>query len=151
MSWLHAHRYLLLRRVCQAGILVLFWLGAHTGVDWLTGNLSSSRVLGTVPLSDPYAALQILATGHAPAATVLVGALVIVLFYGVVGGRSFCSWVCPVNPVTDLARWAKRHRRSHGQLLLPRNARYVFLALGLLLLVVSFLYQRKLFGDPSRS
>ena len=29
MSWLHAHRYELARRLSQAGILLLFWLGAH--------------------------------------------------------------------------------------------------------------------------
>jgi ferredoxin-type protein NapH len=108
VSVLAAHRYLVARRVTQLGMLVLFWLGAHGYSNLLTGNLSSSRVLGTVPLSDPYAVAQILATGQALAATVLVGAAVVAAFYWVVGGRAFCAWVCPVNMVADAAAWLRR-------------------------------------------
>ena len=50
MSWLRGHPYLLLRRLSQLGILALFWLGAQQHLGWLTGNLSSSRVLRTIPL-----------------------------------------------------------------------------------------------------
>ena len=40
MSWLRTHRYWLARRATQAGVLLLFWLGAHLHVGLLTGNLS---------------------------------------------------------------------------------------------------------------
>ncbi|MBW2393453.1 MAG: quinol dehydrogenase ferredoxin subunit NapH [Deltaproteobacteria bacterium] len=136
MSWILAHRYLVLRRLSQAGILLLFWLGAHMHLGWLTGNLSSSRVFRTVPLSDPYAALQVLASGHLISSTVLIGAAVVVLFYWFVGGRSFCSWVCPVNPVADLGRVIKRRFHPHGQLAVAREARYGFMLLGLVLSAV---------------
>ncbi|MCP3987324.1 MAG: quinol dehydrogenase ferredoxin subunit NapH [bacterium] len=133
MSWILAHRYLVLRRLSQAGILLLFWLGAQMHMGWLTGNLSSSRVLRTLPLSDPYAALQVLATGHPITSTVLLGAVLVAVFYWMVGGRSFCSWVCPVNPVADLGRVIKRRFRPQGQLPLERQARYGFMLLGLVL------------------
>ena len=133
MSWVLAHRYLVLRRLCQAGILVLLWLGAHTHLGWLTGNLSSSRVLRTIPLSDPYATLQVLASGHLISSTVLIGAALVALFYWLVGGRSFCSWVCPVNPIADLARAIKRRWPPQGQLAVARQTRYGFMLLGLVL------------------
>ncbi len=107
MSWLRKHRYLLARRTTQIGILVLFWLGAHWHLGVLTGNLSASRVLRTLPLSDPYAVLQILSTGHTLKNTVLLGAVTVLGFWYVFGGRGFCAWVCPLNPVTDLAAWLR--------------------------------------------
>jgi ferredoxin-type protein NapH len=48
--------------------------------------------------------LQILATGHQLAGTVLLGAAIVLAFFFVVGGRSFCSWVCPVNLVSSACR-----------------------------------------------
>ena len=32
-------------------------------------------------------------------------------FYALVGGRVFCSWVCPLNVVTDTAAWLRRRLR----------------------------------------
>ena len=103
---------------------MLFWLGAHQHLGWLTGNLSSSRVLRTIPLSDPFAVLQILATGRGLSATVLVGALIVLLFYLLVGGRSFCAWVCPLNMITDLAGWLRQRLGIRGQLRVAREARF---------------------------
>jgi ferredoxin-type protein NapH len=131
MSWVLAHRYLLLRRTLQAGILLLFWLGAHLHLGLLTGNLSSSRVLRSVPLSDPYAVLQILATGQGLSATVLFGALLVLLFYLLAGGRGFCGWVCPVNPVADLAAFLRRRFRIRGQLRVSTAARHWIMLLAL--------------------
>jgi ferredoxin-type protein NapH len=131
MSWIGAHRYLLGRRATQAGVLVLFWLGAHLHVGVLTGNLSSASVFRTVPLADPYAALQILATGHALSGTLLVGAATVLLFYLLVGGRAFCAWVCPVNLVTDLAGWLRARLQIRDHLRVGRSVRYWIAGLGL--------------------
>jgi len=131
VSWIYAHRYLLARRSVVLGILVLFWLGANAHLGVLTGNLSSSRVFRTVPLSDPYAVLQILASGQALASTVLVGALIVLLFYALVGGRVFCGWVCPVGLVGDGSRWLKRRLAIRGQFRISRSLRYWIMALAL--------------------
>jgi ferredoxin-type protein NapH len=137
MSFVHAQRYLLARRAVQVGILVLFWLGAQWHVGLLTGNLSSSRVLRTVPLADPFAALQILATGQALAATALLGAALVLAFYLVVGGRAFCAWVCPVNPLTDAVRWLKRTLAVRGQFRVAQSTRYWLAALALIVSAVT--------------
>lgn len=107
-GWVAAHRWLLLRRLSQLSIWTLFLAGPLAGVWWIKGNLSSSRLFDTVPLSDPFVIVQVLASGHLPEATALLGAAIVTGVYALAGGRSFCSWVCPVNPVTDLAAWLRR-------------------------------------------
>ncbi|BCD63094.1 ferredoxin-type protein NapH [Nitratiruptor sp. YY08-26] len=102
------YRFLILRRFTQIAILVLY-IGANVwGWKILQGNLSSSKLFDVVPLADPYAVLQIFATGSLVAADALIGAIIITLFYATVGGRAFCSYVCPVNMVTDLANFLRR-------------------------------------------
>ncbi|HIF5686090.1 quinol dehydrogenase ferredoxin subunit NapH [Vibrio parahaemolyticus] len=106
LGWWRAHRFLVLRRLCQLTIIALFMVGPTLGV--LTGNLSSSRLLDTVPLSDPLIVLQALATGHIPEFNALLGVVIVVVFYAILAPRAFCAWVCPLNIVTDLAAWLRR-------------------------------------------
>ncbi len=105
--WL-AYRYLILRRLSQIGILLLFLSGPLLGVWIAKGNLSSSMTFGVLPLTDPFALAQVLMTRHWPELSALVGVAIVLVFYGVVGGRIFCSWVCPVNMATDSASWLRR-------------------------------------------
>ncbi len=128
-----SYRLLVLRRLVQLGVLALFLLGPVAGVWVLKGNLSSSQVLETVPLSDPFVFLQTLLAGHLPEFSLVVGALIVSLFYLLVGGRSFCSWVCPINPVTDLAGWAARRLGVGRKVSISRQLRYWILALVLVL------------------
>lgn len=135
---LRVWRYLILRRISQAGILLLFLGTAHwgwsvAGRPLLAGNLSASTLLGAVPLADPFAVLQILATGQGLAAPALIGAGVLLLAYALLAGRVFCAWVCPLNPVTDLAAWLRSRLGIDDALRLPRWLRYVVLALALAL------------------
>ncbi len=101
-------RYLIARRVVQVAILLLYFGGNYYGWKMLTGDLSSSSILGTVPLSDPYAVLQMFVAGAVISSNILIGAAIIFLFYALIGGRAFCSWVCPVNIITDAANWTRR-------------------------------------------
>ncbi|HHX8300558.1 TPA: quinol dehydrogenase ferredoxin subunit NapH [Vibrio diabolicus] len=106
LGWWRAHRFLILRRLCQLTIIALFMAGPTLGI--LTGNLSSSMLLGAVPLSDPLILLQALATGHVPEFNALLGVVIVVVFYAILAPRAFCAWVCPLNIVTDLAAWLRR-------------------------------------------
>ncbi|EHR69421.1 ferredoxin-type protein, NapH/MauN family [Burkholderiales bacterium JOSHI_001] len=107
-GWWRAHRWLLLRRASQLGILVLFLLGPLAGVWLIKGNLSSSLTLGVLPLTDPLVLLQVLATRHLPETSAFIGAALVTTFYALAGGRVFCAWVCPLNVVTDAAAWLRR-------------------------------------------
>ena len=132
-------KYLIPRRLVQVGLLALYFGANAYGWKVLEGNLSGSLLLGTVPLADPYAVLQMLFAGAVLASDVLIGALVIALFYGIVGGRAFCSWVCPVNLVTDLANWLRRKlgiSAVQKRVYMSRSIRYWVLGLSLLLSVV---------------
>ena len=132
-GWVKAHKWLLLRRVSQVGVLLLFLLGPLFGLWLVTGNLSASMTLGVLPLTDPLLLTQSMLTGSWPTLSGLIGGLLVLVLYALIGGRVFCSWVCPVNLVTDLAAWTRRRfaLRSSGRL--SRNLRWWLLGLVLLL------------------
>jgi ferredoxin-type protein NapH len=134
------YKYLILRRMVQTGLLALYFGGNFYGWKILQGDLSSSVLFGTVPLSDPLAVLQILATGVMIGTNALIGAVVIALFYGLIGGRAFCSWVCPVNMVTDLANWLRRKLyidKIERKIWVTRNLRYYMIVLALIVAFAS--------------
>jgi ferredoxin-type protein NapH len=130
------YRYLLLRRTTQIGIMLLYFGANAWGWDILMGNLSSSLLFGVVPLSDPYAALQMFAAGSIMAVDLLIGATIIIFFYAIVGGRVFCSWVCPINPITDLANYLRRvlgFNQIQKKQPASRNIRYWTIVLSLII------------------
>lgn len=106
-GWLRAHRWLVLRRMAQFGFLGLFLSGPLLGM-WITkGTLASSLTLDVLPLSDPMILAQSFLAGHAVAGTAVLGAIIVVACYLLVGGRAYCAWVCPVNVITDAAHWLR--------------------------------------------
>jgi ferredoxin-type protein NapH len=109
--------------------MVLYLLGPLAGVWLIKGNLSSSMLLETIPLTDPLLLPQMLAAGATiGVTTVVTGAIIVLLAYLLVGGRVFCSWVCPVNVITDAADWLRRRLNIRTGSHLPRNTRYWALA-----------------------
>jgi len=130
------NKFLILRRLLQMAILIAFVGANKWGWTFLKGNLSAAKVADLFYLADPYAVLQIFASGFVVSADILIGAIVVLLFYGVIGGRVFCSWVCPLNFITDLAAWLRRilgFNFSSDNLRIKRNIRYWVMALGLVL------------------
>jgi len=134
------YRYLILRRFTQIGILVLFFGANAWGWKILEGNLSTSKIFGIIPMSDPYAVLQMIAAGAVVATDLLLGVAVVTLFYFIVGGRAFCSWVCPINMVTDSANWLRRvfdiDRAQLQKQPITRNTRYWVLGISLIVSAV---------------
>lgn len=110
-TWWQRHRWLVARRASQSLLLLLFLLGPWFDVWWVKGNLASSHWFNTIPLSDPMIVLQSLLAMGSVTLTALTGAALIVVFYWLVGGRVYCSWVCPVNIITDLAHWCRERLR----------------------------------------
>ncbi|MGD9654178.1 MAG: quinol dehydrogenase ferredoxin subunit NapH [Sulfuricurvum sp.] len=135
-SFFKHYRFLLLRRVTQVSLLLLYFGANAWGWHVLQGNLSSSLVLDTIPLSDPYATLQLFAAGGLVATNLLVGAFIITLFYFIIGGRAFCSWVCPMNMVTDFAAFLREKleiNRIQDKQPATRKMRYWILGLSFIL------------------
>ncbi len=129
-------KYLLLRRVTQIGLMFLYFSANAYGWHILEGTFGSSKLFGFIPLADPYTALQALSAGFLLGGDVITGALIITIFYMVVGGRAFCSWVCPINMVTDLANWLRRKlkldKEEVNYRFLKRRTRYWIMVLGLI-------------------
>ena len=130
-GWIGAHKWLILRRIVQFSILALFMLGPLAGIWIVKGNLNYSYTLNFQPLTDPYVALQSMVSGHMPETLGLVGLVIVLGFYFLVGGRVYCSWVCPVNVVTDLAGWLRDRLGIKGAGSLSRNTRYWILGMTL--------------------
>lgn len=130
------NKWLLLRRFVQFSILGLFMSGPFLGIWIMEGNLASSTLLGEIPFTDPFIALQSVVAGHEIAAQAITGVGLILALYLLVGGRSFCAWVCPINPVTDAAASL---RDILGFKTNVRLSRYLRHGLVLVILVVSYL------------
>lgn len=97
------NRFLLARRASQMLVLALFLTGPLLGLRIAEGTLASSMTFGVLPLTDPLMLLQMLAARHWPEGLAILGAAIVAGGYALVSGRAYCAWVCPINPVTDLA------------------------------------------------
>lgn len=101
------NKFLVSRRLTQAGVFALFLAGPVLGVKIAEGTIASSMTLKVLPLTDPLMLLQSVVAGHRPEGLAILGAAIVLAFYAIVSGRSYCAWVCPINPVTDLAQWIR--------------------------------------------
>jgi ferredoxin-type protein NapH len=136
-NWWLEYRWLLLRRITQFGVLGLFLLGPLAGIWVIKGNLNSSLALSVVPLTDPFVLIQSWLAGQQFGSQAFLGALIVAIFYFLVGGRVYCAWVCPVNIVTDTAHWLRTRLGLQGNTRIQRNTRYWLLAASLLLSAIS--------------
>ena len=121
-----AFRWAWLRHAVQAAALALFALPlvvagwslfgmlaggeepAATPADLpFFGSLSSSSVAGLNVL-DPFAMLQVTAASKTFALDWLLGALPVLIVYGLIRGRAFCGWICPVNLLLEIEDAARR-------------------------------------------
>lgn len=139
---IHAYRFLIARRVLQVAVILAFFGTAHwgwrvLGQPMLAGNLSAASFAGALPLADPFAILQVLATRHPVAGEALLGAAIVFVAYLALGGRVFCAWVCPMNVVTDAARWVRLRLAVRDVFAIPPGTRYAVLALTLALSAVA--------------
>lgn len=107
-GWLSAQKWLVARRLAQFGFLMAFATGPLFGLWIAKGTLASSLTLNVLPLTDPLIALQGLAARHMPETSALIGTAIVLVAYMLIGGRTYCSWVCPINPFTDCAAWTRR-------------------------------------------
>ncbi|MCW1360335.1 quinol dehydrogenase ferredoxin subunit NapH [Campylobacter sp. CCS1377] len=139
-------KYLIARRIVQLGILALFSFSATKFI--LKGDLSSSKFFDSVPLSDPFAVLQIFLASFSIDLMALTGALLVLILYGIFLGRAFCAWVCPVNLIADFAAFfrLKMGFKNSKFLILSKNLRYYVLAL---VLILSFVLSLPVFESFS--
>jgi len=80
------------------------------GLNFFHGNLAAGELFG-IGLADPLAYLQATLASHVFVLSFFGSAVMVATFYFVSGGRTFCSWICPVYLLTEMG---ERLRRRFG-------------------------------------
>jgi ferredoxin-type protein NapH len=83
---------------------LLFTFSYLLDIQVLEGSLTASRFIG-FHLIDLNAALQVMLAHKHIIVNLLIGTGTVMLLWLLLGGRSFCSWVCPYHL---LAEWAEK-------------------------------------------
>jgi len=84
-------------------LMVIALIGSPlTGLSFFQGNLSAASMF-SIGLADPLAFLQASLAGRVFVASFLGSALLVTGGYFLLGGRTFCGWICPVYLLTEYA------------------------------------------------
>ncbi len=107
---------------------LFFALSFGLDVQLLEGALTGSRFVG-FHMADLNSALQVMLAFKHVLINLLIGTVTVFLLWWFLGGRSFCSWVCPYHLISEWAEslhlklakrgWAKDHpmdRRTRSYL-----------------------------------
>lgn len=141
------YRFLILRRILQISIMLAFFICAHYGFKFFVGNLNSSKVFWSIPLSDPLSIAQIFFSGAIMGSEAIIGLIIVLAIYGILFGRGYCAFVCPMNIITDLANFMRRILNiNQKKLNITRKLKYYILALSLIL---SFFFGMAAFDNIS--
>ncbi len=131
--------YRMKRWILVIGIHLLFFLSFFIDLQMLEGTLSGSRFLG-FHMIDPYMTLEMfLATHHMPI-NIIIGTTTIIIVYLLVGGRSYCAWVCPYGIISEVGE--KLHNTLVTKKIIKERkfdhrVRYIFWAIFLILSATS--------------
>jgi len=82
---------------------LLFVISYVLDVQLVEGALTASRVIG-FHFADLNSALQVTLAYKHVVVNLLIGTMTVLVFWILLGGRTFCSWVCPYHLV---AEWAE--------------------------------------------
>ncbi|MBJ6724689.1 NapH/MauN family ferredoxin-type protein [Geomesophilobacter sediminis] len=88
------------RRTVQFLVLALI-ASPWAGLAVFRGNLAAGDLFG-LSLADPLAFLQATLASRQFVPSFLLSAAIVTAFYFLVGGRTFCGWICPVYLLTEL-------------------------------------------------
>lgn len=131
-------KWTLARRLVQWSIIILFLspllLVKIESENFFFGSLASSTLFG-ITLTDPFAALQVLLASKEINFVYFGGALLIFLFYLLVRGRVFCSWICPLNTLLEITDKIRKYVKLPDAQFDRQQKKYYALAV----LVLSFL------------
>ncbi|HEY9081515.1 NapH/MauN family ferredoxin-type protein [Magnetovibrio sp.] len=88
-----------------ASILIvnaLFVISFSWDVQLIEGSLSASRVIG-FHFADLNASIQVMLAFKEILINLVIGTATVLLLWWLLGGRTFCSWVCPYHLLSELA------------------------------------------------
>lgn len=108
--------------------VLLFVLSYRLDIQLVEGALTAARLVG-FHMADLNSALQVMLAHKSLVTNLLIGTVTVILLWWLLGGRSYCAWLCPYHMV---AEWAeslhlklaeKRIVKDHG---FHRGMRTVF-------------------------
>jgi ferredoxin-type protein NapH len=93
------------RWIVVISIHLLFFLSFFIDLQVLEGTLNGSRFLG-FHMIDLFTTIEVfVATYHIPI-NIIIGVTTITIVYLLVGGRSYCAWVCPYGILSEIGeKW----------------------------------------------
>lgn len=80
----------------------LFVVSFSLDIQLIEGSLSASRVVG-FHFADLNASLQVMLAYKEILINLVIGTATVLLLWWILGGRTFCSWVCPYHLLSELA------------------------------------------------
>ena len=87
------------------GVNLLFVLSYRFDIQLVEGALTGSRFVG-FHMADVNAALQVMLAHRHLVMNLVIGVVSVSLLWWALGGRTFCSWVCPYHLLSELAEMA---------------------------------------------
>jgi ferredoxin-type protein NapH len=97
-----------------------------SGAGFFQGTLVAADIFG-MPLADPLAAMQVILASGVVVPAYIISATGVSLFYFLLGGRTFCSWVCPVYLLTELGEMVRCQCGTGDRILPLETKRYMLL------------------------
>ncbi len=85
-------------------INLLFVISYHFDVQLVEGALTASRVVG-FHMADLNSALQVTLAYKHVVLNLIIGTTTVFVLWLLLGGRTFCSWVCPYHLVAEWAEY----------------------------------------------
>lgn len=86
---------------------VILLITPGLGFSFFNGSLIASNLLG-INLIDPLAFVELLVAGFSITLTSLFALLIVILFYYLIGGRTFCSFICPVHLLSEITGYLNK-------------------------------------------
>lgn len=113
---------------------LLFVVSFALDIQLLEGALTASRFMG-FHMADLNSALQVMLAHKTVLINLLIGVVTVLIMWILLGGRTFCSWVCPYHLIAEWAEtlhlwlvkrgWAKNYTFHRG----VRTVFYIIFAL----------------------
>lgn len=100
----HSHKWRNRRWAVLIALNLLFVLSFRLDIQLLEGSLTASRLLG-FHMADLNSALLVMLAHKHVIVNLLIGTVTVFLGWVMLGGRSFCSWLCPYHL---LGEWAEK-------------------------------------------
>ncbi len=107
MNKIVQNKWRIVRRIVQLSTILLL-LSPLLKLGIFRGTLISGELFGML-LVDPFAAIDFMSAAKTIYMPLVIGALIVAVFYFIVGGRAFCGWVCPIYLLSEFA--AKLHKK----------------------------------------